>query len=73
LPERKGWSKRNTHGPTLRQHELDVLAFLKARLKAGNRRSAENRRRAEAAIAEDSSAEPTEQPGQKPELEPTGS
>jgi DNA topoisomerase-1 len=32
LPERK-WSNRKHHGPILRQHEMDVLAFLKARLK----------------------------------------
>jgi DNA topoisomerase I len=35
LPDRK-WNKRKTHGPTLRQHELDVLDFIKARLKARN-------------------------------------
>jgi DNA topoisomerase-1 len=33
LPEKK-WSKRKTRGPVLRQHEMDVLAFLKARLKS---------------------------------------
>jgi len=33
LPERK-WNARKTRGPVLRQHELDVLAFLKARLKS---------------------------------------
>ena len=32
LPERQ-WSKRKTRGPVLRQHEMDVLAFLKARLR----------------------------------------
>jgi DNA topoisomerase-1 len=32
LPERK-WNARKTRGPVLRQHETDVLAFLKARLK----------------------------------------
>ncbi|MDQ6689739.1 MAG: DNA topoisomerase IB [Gemmatimonadota bacterium] len=42
LPERK-WSKRKTHGPTLRQHEMDVLAFLKARLKPEKRRLAASR------------------------------
>ncbi len=77
LPERKGWSKRNTHGPTLRQHELDVLAFLKARLKSGTRRAAESRRKSEAEKAEAEKAEAlsTEQiPVQeKGELEPTGS
>jgi len=33
LPERK-WNARKTRGPVLHQHELDVLAFLKARLKS---------------------------------------
>jgi len=33
LPERK-WSTRKKAGPVLRQHEMDVLAFLKARLKS---------------------------------------
>lgn len=28
----RGWQKRRPHGPTLRQHEMDVLAFLKARM-----------------------------------------
>ncbi|HUQ98246.1 MAG TPA: hypothetical protein VM166_02260 [Gemmatimonadaceae bacterium] len=32
LPERK-WSNRKHSGPVLRQHEMDVLAFIKARLK----------------------------------------
>ncbi len=32
LPDRQ-WNKRKSHGPTLRQHEMDVLAFIKARLK----------------------------------------
>src|SRR5690242_2004851 len=36
LPERK-WSNRKVHGPVLRQHEMDVLAFLKARLKLKGR------------------------------------
>jgi DNA topoisomerase-1 len=42
LPERR-WSKRKTQGPTLRQHEMDVLAFLKARLKPEKRRIAASR------------------------------
>jgi DNA topoisomerase-1 len=41
MPERK-WNKRKSKGPTLRQHEMDVLAFLKARLKPKVRRAAEN-------------------------------
>jgi DNA topoisomerase-1 len=40
MPERR-WNKRKSKGPTLRQHELDVLAFIKARLKPKTRRSAE--------------------------------
>jgi DNA topoisomerase-1 len=71
LPPRK-WSKRNAQGPTLRQHEMDVLGFLKARLKAGSRKSAEDRRKAEAAKAEESSAESTQRAEEKL-LEPTGS
>lgn len=42
MPERR-WNKRKSTGPTLRQHELDVLAFIKARLKPKTRRSAGNR------------------------------
>jgi DNA topoisomerase-1 len=57
LPERK-WSSRKTHGPTLRQHELDVLAFLKARLKPEKRREV-----ADAVI----------QAATKNEMEPAGS
>jgi DNA topoisomerase-1 len=48
LPERK-WSARKTQGPTLRQHEMDVLAFIKARLKDGTRKAAASRRKAAAA------------------------
>jgi DNA topoisomerase-1 len=40
VPERK-WSKRAARGPALRQHEMDVLGFLKARLKP--RQAAEKR------------------------------
>ena len=42
LPQRK-WSKRKSKGPTLRQHEMDVLAFIKARLKPQKRRIAASR------------------------------
>jgi DNA topoisomerase-1 len=42
LPART-WSKRKSKGPTLRQHEMDVLAFIKARLKPQKRRIATNR------------------------------
>jgi hypothetical protein len=33
MPERTKWSNRKHSGPVLRQHEIDVLAFIKARLK----------------------------------------
>jgi DNA topoisomerase IB len=33
LPERTKWSNRKHSGPVLRQHEMDVLAFIKSRLK----------------------------------------
>jgi DNA topoisomerase I len=36
LPERV-WEERRTHGPTLRRHEAEVLAFLKARMGARRR------------------------------------
>ena len=39
LPERR-WNKRKSKGPTLRQHEMDVLSFIKARLKGKSRRTA---------------------------------
>jgi DNA topoisomerase I len=73
LPERT-WSKRKTHGPTLRQHEMDVLAFLKARLKAGSKRLAESRQKAAAGKPEESGMErPDQKPEERIELEPTGS
>jgi DNA topoisomerase I len=37
LPERQ-WNKRKSHGPALRQHEKDVLDFIRARLKPQKRR-----------------------------------
>jgi DNA topoisomerase I len=55
LPERK-WSARNTKGQTLRRHEMDVLAFIKARLKGGSRRAAQSRRKAAAAKLEESAS-----------------
>jgi DNA topoisomerase-1 len=39
LPERK-WNARKTRGPVLRQHETDVLSFLKARLKSKSQKAA---------------------------------
>ena len=59
LPERK-WSKRKSQGPTLRQHELDVLAFIKARLKPEKRRIAASRYKKSPAI---------QTPANKPEVE----
>jgi hypothetical protein len=61
LPERK-WSARKAQGPTLRQHETDVLAFLKARLKEGTRRAAKSRRKAAAAKLEEAASVPEETP-----------
>src|SRR4051812_48738932 len=55
LPERQ-WSKRKSQGPTLRQHEIDVLAFIKARLKEGVRRAAQTRRKVAAAKLEEETA-----------------
>ena len=70
LPERR-WNKRKSTRPTLRQHEMDVLAFLKARLKPKTRRATSIRRHIPAATA-------TDQPHPEPappadELKPTGS
>jgi len=86
LPERQ-WSNRKSQGPTLRQHEIDVLAFIKARLKGGVRRAAQTRRKvaaakleqetaaqeAAAAKLEESAPESVEQRNEKPDLERTGS
>ena len=71
LPERK-WSKRKSKGPTLRQHEMDVLGFLKARLKPKTRRAAATPKPEPPPAAEEThSAE--DQPPPVGELEPTGS
>ena len=71
LPERK-WSKRKSKGPTLRQHEMDVLGFLKARLKPKTRRAAAAPKPEPPPAAEETeSAE--DQPPPVGELEPTGS
>jgi DNA topoisomerase I len=80
LPERK-WSKRKSHGPTLRQHEMDVLEFLKDRLKPEKRRIAASRRKksaeektTSAVSAEEQPAPATDAPaGERKELEPTRS
>ena len=68
LPERK-WNQRKVRGPVLRQHEMDVLAFLKARLKSKNRRSESSRPSAPSADNDESSG-PDEPP--ETELKPTG-
>src|SRR3954465_7143602 len=67
LPERR-WSKRKTKGPMLRQHEMDVLAFLKARIKPKTRRAPRPVKIEE--IPEQPAAEPQRREGA---LEPTGS
>jgi DNA topoisomerase I len=81
LPERTKWSARKAQGPTLRQHEMDVLAFIKARLKDGTRKAAATRRKAAAAAkVEEMSAkleqaaaklEETAGPGEEAALEET--
>ncbi len=73
LPERH-WNKRKTKGPTLRQHEMDVLRFIKARLKPKTRRAAVARAPKSAASAPQARAETASDAAPtKGELEPTGS
>jgi DNA topoisomerase-1 len=60
LPERR-WSARKPGGPALRQHEKDVLNFLKARLKPEKRRSAASR------YKKSSAANPPQSVGVQPE------
>jgi DNA topoisomerase-1 len=77
MPERR-WSKRKSKGPTLRQHEMDVLAFLKARLKPKTRRLAAVAKRAEPIEQPPETDAPDDEPPQPPaasldELKPTGS
>jgi DNA topoisomerase-1 len=81
LPERK-WSKRKSQGPTLRQHEMDVLAFIKARLKPEKRRLAASRyKKAPVEQAANSAVSPEPEPPANPdnsedqgkELEPSNS
>jgi DNA topoisomerase-1 len=75
LPERH-WSKRKSKGPTLRQHEMDVLAFIKARLNPKTRRSIAAAT-ARAAKPEEAASEPAEDESDAVtttgELKPTGS
>jgi DNA topoisomerase-1 len=73
LPERH-WNKRKTKGPTLRQHEMDVLGFIKARLKPKTRRAAVARAPKSEASAPQARAETASDAAPtKGELEPTGS
>lgn len=74
MPDRK-WSKRKSTGPTLRQHEMDVLAFIKARLKPHTRRSVDARAKK---AAENESLAPSGNEEELPpvpseQLEPAGS
>ena len=76
LPERR-WNQRKSKGPTLRQHEMDVLAFLKARLKPKSRRAAtvspKPKPVPETVPAEDAEETEDQPPPPIDELEPTGS
>jgi DNA topoisomerase I len=73
LPEKR-WNKRKSTGPTLRQHEMDVLAFLKARLKPKTRRAVAPRPVKLEVSPESVAAEKPNEPSPNPgELEPTGS
>lgn len=83
LPERH-WSKRKSHGPTLRQHEMDVLAFLRARLnlprslevaRGGRRRAAASRhkRLGKKTPVQATSNSADQPPDEKRELEQTAS
>ena len=70
MPERR-WSKRKSKGPTLRQHEMDVLAFLKARLKPKTRRAGERRGPRPVRIVS-SAPETVEAPVESPKVPPEG-
>ncbi|MFL5622053.1 MAG: DNA topoisomerase IB, partial [Gemmatimonadaceae bacterium] len=81
LPDRR-WNKRKSSGPTLRQHEMDVLAFLKARLKPKAKRAANRAAKREATLSlvptdppSSVASEATDEPPPPPsgELKPTGS
>jgi DNA topoisomerase I len=47
--ESGGWRERQTSGPTLRHHEREVLAFLRARLEGGSAARKEREKEAESA------------------------
>jgi len=77
MPERP-WSNRKSKGPTLRQHEMDVLSFLKARLKPKTRRLAAVAKPSEPIEQAEETDAPEDEPPQPPaasldELKPTGS
>jgi len=72
LPERR-WNKRKSKGPTLRQHEMDVLAFLKARLKPKSRRAVNAPAKLAPVAVAAQSEEAEDQPPPIDELKPTGS
>lgn len=80
LPERqwskrdsKGMNQRQSTGPTLRQHEMDVLGFIKARLKPKARRATGPRPVKLEAPSQASEETPPDAPRRDGELEPTGS
>jgi DNA topoisomerase-1 len=71
MPDRP-WSKRKSTGPVLRQHETDVLEFIKARLKQKSKRASVPMRIVKSTTAE--SPEDADEPPPPPqELKPTGS
>jgi len=72
LPERR-WNKRKSKGPTLRQHEMDVLAFLKARLKPRTRRAVNAPAKLAPVAVPAQGEEAEDQPPPIDELKPTGS
>jgi DNA topoisomerase-1 len=72
LPERQQWSKRNSKGPALRQHEKDVLGFIKARLKP-KVRPAKSRSGKPEGVSPDATESEAETVPARGELEPTGS
>src|SRR3954466_4241088 len=71
LPERR-WNKRKSGKPALRQHEMDVLQFLKARIKPRTRR-ASVARSVKPEDAPEPNADPIVPAAQSGELDPTGS
>ena len=73
MPERT-WSKRKSKGPKLRQHEMDVLGFIKARLKPKSRSKTPARTSKVGDASASEPVEPQEDPAPKTgELEPTRS